>query len=56
MRIWKSSGNQIAREYRAYLHYELRVRRHVIILRLGVVLAILLGLLNLFLHLQGRAG
>jgi len=41
---------RIAREYRDYVQYELDVRRHVIVLRIGVVLAILLGILNLVLH------
>ncbi len=56
MRIENSHKDRIAKEYRAYIDYEIGVRRHVILLRIGVALAILLGLLNLALHLLARVG
>jgi hypothetical protein len=49
MRTRRAPKDQVRREYRHYLRYELSVRRHIIILRFGFVLAILLGLANLFL-------
>jgi hypothetical protein len=51
-----SIRSRISNEYRAYLRYELGIRRQVILLRVGVVVAILLGLVNFVLNLQARIG
>ena len=56
MGLERSPRQRIAREYRDYIHYELAVRRHVIALRIGVVLAIVLGIVNLALHVLARVG
>jgi len=54
MKIRKSTRDRITREYRDYVQYELAIRRRVVLLRIGVVCAMLPGFLNLVLHLQVR--
>ena len=47
MKIRESTGDRIAKEYRDYVQYELAIRRHVVLLRIGVVFAVLPGFLRL---------
>jgi len=52
MKIERCPKDRVLREYRHYVRYDLSVRRHIVFLRFGVALAILLGIANLVLLLK----